>query len=428
MLKKTLAAAAVIAALLAVLLTGTGLSRIDPGSAHIDRGGTVYGTKAYLGSTLTLSGTGMKKEKTVTVEDIEKTAYCGSAGYQGMYSLMTSGGIFSKHKYAGVELFSYLENEGMKSGLPDKTKVTVVSKDGYTVELTLGELRGKDREYYSSKESKSPAEKSVPVILAFASDGYPLVGPTGSTPMWHKMTAKEGYDKIADNVGGPLRLIIGQKDVRDYNAPDDAKWVTDIIIGEETGVVADGSASSGKKGKTESETSITAGTSEKAGTWKHDKKPYSEHLSDTLVIDGSEADRTVYTLKEIESLGEGYCVRGTYAASGGRYEFQGVVLRKLIDKSLKAGIGKPSKITVVGNDGFSRTLSVKAVYGTIVSSYQKDQRREVILAYSADGAPLVPSKNSAGYTGSNAYGPMRIVVENQISGWIKNVKEIKLGE
>lgn len=100
-LKKCLAAAAVIAALFAVLLTGTGVSRIDPGSAHIDRGGTVYGTKAYLSSTLTLSGTGMKSEKAVTVEDIEKTAYCSSVGYQGIYSLMTSGGRFSKHEIRG---------------------------------------------------------------------------------------------------------------------------------------------------------------------------------------------------------------------------------------------------------------------------------------------------------------------------------------
>ncbi|MEI3503865.1 MAG: hypothetical protein V8Q42_09540 [Anaerovoracaceae bacterium] len=39
--------------------------------------------------------------------------------------------------------------------------------------------------------------------------------------------------KSAENVGGPVRLIAGQKSADEYNAPDNAKWVRKIIVGND---------------------------------------------------------------------------------------------------------------------------------------------------------------------------------------------------
>ncbi len=50
------------------------------------------------------------------------------------------------------------------------------------------------------------------------------------------------------------------------------------------------------------------------------------------------------------------------------------------------------------------------------------------LLYAIDGTPLVESADSAGYNGNNAFGPLRLIVENTVSAWAKNVSEIIIGE
>ena len=105
-----------------------------------------------------------------------------------------------------------------------------------------------------------------------------------------------------------------------------------------------------------------------------------------------------------------------------------MILKKLVNDNLKDGIKRPSRITVAGKDGYSISISVGDVYNGIESKYQPGERRDIILAYSIDGMPMVPSEKSDGYSGGNAFGPVRLVVENQTSKWVKNVNRIIIGE
>lgn len=164
------------------------------------------------------------------------------------------------------------------------------------------------------------------------------------------------------------------------------------------------------------------------GQWTHSKGDYRKYLDTKLKISGSAVEGKTYKLSEIEALTGKNTVRQSFAASAGSNGYQGAVLKKLITKNLKKGIKTPAGITVIGQDGYKKEIPVDDVWNGIDSRYQEGQHRDIILAYSIDGVPLVPTKKSEGYNGSNGFGPLRLIVENQVSGWVKNVKEISVSK
>lgn len=684
-------------AILAILITGlcgcSGMSKALHTSytdTKQDSAESNYGKGNYVYDTVTFTGDAMKKETVLSVKELEDKARDDDAlGYQKTYSFLTRGSIFSTHEMAGIKLYDLLVSLGMDKELPDKTQVTAISRDGYTTALTLGDLRSGQYGMYSGAGDTEPKESGLPVLLGFGSDDLPLVGPTGSEKPGKKFSEEEGYDEKADNVGGPVRLIIGQTAANDYNAPKNGKWITSIIVGEQKdyalhdavtsqetaltvslydskkenklisssdytfadlessqknieknyysekgfyegvnlwdfltkqvgitsqegnvkflyedgsyetvsleyirnmggdfedytvkkegltitcvkpalGYSKDGKPSNGqvfallpaKKGVLETSTAKPCKSMEvttdgsgisgknpyknrrvaitgsgvkktagytiaqlekdidlqvkskdgysgvslsglleksgltvdadkivvkgsggkvsytlkelkqnkevvlatrkdgkalasgqgplcltgnktlknvtevevkiKSGQWKHNKAPYNEYLNNTLTITGPEAKgKKTYTLKELEQLNGNYIVKDSFGASGGTNGYEGVILKAIINENLKSGVKKPSKITIVGKDGYKTALSVTDVYKGIESKYQKGQHRDVILAYSIDGVPMVSDQDSEGYTGNNAFGPLKLIVENQISKWVKNVTEIRLGE
>ena len=87
----------------------------------------------YLRDTLTLAGSGFDSVRTLTVAAIEAAADDPALGYENEYSLMTSGGVFSKHVFSGVRLYELLVGEGLDVSLPDSAPVKFISKDGYIV-------------------------------------------------------------------------------------------------------------------------------------------------------------------------------------------------------------------------------------------------------------------------------------------------------
>lgn len=52
----------------------------------------------------------------------------------------------------------------------------------------------------------------------------------------------------------------------------------------------------------------------------------------------------------------------------------------------------------------------------------------VMLSLASDWLPLVEGEGAQGFVGYNGYGPVRLVVENTISAWVKGVAEIIIGE
>lgn len=219
----------------------------------------------------------------------------------------------------------------------------------------------------------------TPVLLAFSRGGVPLVESSTSV----------GYDDEADNSGGPIKLVSKTQSVED---------VASVIV------------------------------TRKAGTWTHVDSPYSAYLPTALTISGSEVDRTtILSLRDLEALD---AVRDSFAASKGVGAYQGAVLRDLVRANLRAAVSRPSKITVYGRDGYNAQLNVDTVLDGIDSSYQPGEHRDVILAYSKNGLPLVTSETSDGYSADafNDGGPIRLIVENSISSWVKDVRAIVVGE
>jgi len=685
-------AAVMVAA--AVLLFFVFSSGLDKSAAHINYSADEnYGKGNYVYDTVTFTGNGMGKETVLSVKKLEQLAYDKNKdlGYQNRYSMLTSGSEFSEHEFTGVKLYDLLISLGMSRKLDGNTSVTVSSADGYMVSFTLDELKSESYCCFTSMSDDQPSEKGIPVLLSFGSDGVPLVGPTGSEETGKTMSSSEGFDEKADNTGGPVRLIVGQQEASEYNAPRDAKWVTKVIVGEnkdyslhtgddsstealkvtlhdsgnktqnhtytlgdiekfagkeetcldrnyygsryffegadlweflrkkaditlrdgsvkftfagggtetvsldylrdvsggyadyttekggleitcvkpalgysingapteddslyallpadgkekktstvkkieaidiysgagsseeenpcsDTKIVINGdgmdgstsvsvgyledqvdlTASSGKyegvslisllkdlglsvdaskvtvssgknkvtlslsdledakddtilatrisgkaigksegpvalRGASELDSVQSVTVSARKGKWTHSYKGYRRYLDTKIKVYGSQAAKSrTYTLKELEKLGASYTVKDSFAAGGGKDAFQGAILRKVIEDNLKKGLERPEKITVTGKDGYNVSLSVEDVYDGVESKYQPDEKRDIILAYSINGKPLVPSKKSEGYTGDNAFGPVRLVVENQTAKWVKDVVSIKLGD
>lgn len=365
----------------------------------------------YLTDTLTLAGSAFDSVEVIPVSVIEALAET-DLGYKNEYSMLTSGSIYSKHVFSGIDLYKLLIHEGMDEDLPDSTPVRCISKDGYTIPFTLGDMRSQKYGRYSAQGGKLE-ESGLPVIAAFASDGDSLVGPTGTESVYKKFGEDEGYVQSSDNSGGPLRLVMGQVDPYEFNAPNCSKWFSAIVVGDPGDYVY----------TRETEASYDDTEPDRTGDWKHN----GSQSDYRLIISGSEAKQEVeLSLDDIESM-DG-TIREYYAASAGRYAFEGIALRQIIESYLADGIDRPSSITLKANDGFKKTIDVGFVFDGMDSFYQPGKHRDVLLAWAVDGSPLVPDEDSEGYDGTNAYGPLRLIVENTISLWVKNIDEIVLGE
>ena len=126
-----------------------------------------------------------------------------------------------------------------------------------------------------------------------------------------------------------------------------------------------------------------------------------------------------FTLRQIEAMTE-YAVRDTYTGDGIR-EMQGIVLWDLINNvvGLKEDVEVPS-IRVFSGQNYNQILrSNEQVVNGVLNS--QGQTKKIILAYAADGYPLVPDESSIGYVNNNAYGPLRLIIEESKSMWVKSV-------
>lgn len=400
---------------LVLCLSAAGFAHIDYIDSQ-DEISSQYGSDNYLYDTLTIAGSGVGDQVlSYTVYDLETMARNESLGlcYENTYSLMTSGGVYSHSVYSGVLLYELLELSGLDESLPDSTPVKAISKDGYSISLTLGSLRSGIYSRFASASEPEAEETGLPVIVAFSADGYPLVGPTGAEPIYKDFSKEDGYVASADNIGGPLRLIIGQTASTEFNAPNCSKWLSAIIVGDAGDYVYE--RDTDDKGD--------MSEPEPGGDWTHG----GDYAGFRLTISGSQAKNAVLTLSELESLTD-IADRGYYAASAGKNAFEGIILRELVELYTADGIDKATSVTVVSEDGYSKQLDINDLYSGIESRYQPGKHKDILLAYAIDGSALVEDADSENYNGSNAFGPLRLVVENTISVWVKNVTQIIIGE
>lgn len=263
----------------------------------------------------------------------------------------------------------------------------------------------------------------MPKILAFSSDGIPLVGPVGMVELGHVFNEDDGYINTANNYGGPVRLVFGQRDSEHSNGPKNIQWVRQIIVGEDDYSEIHEQLLLNEQQLRSNNQVVVDDTQ---GIWDHFSEPYSSHLSDELKIYGPAVkSEKVYTLSEIEKMSE-YTVTDSFGASSGVNAYRGIRLRDIINDNLKNLSKKPSRITVISDDGYEAEINVEDVLNGIDSRYQSGQHRDVILAYAINGKPLVHGKDDAGFEGDNGFGPLQLIAENQISMWAKHVAAIKV--
>lgn len=671
--------------------------------SHLNDQQTDYGKGDYLYDTITFTGSALGKATVVNTRELETLASDQSKalGFEGTYSFKNSGGVYSSQTFTGIRLYDYLLSLGMKDNLPDDTPVAVHAIDGNVVTLELGQLKDSTYKYYTKNEQLKA--ENLPIMLSFGANGIPLVGPTGDQPTTTEFTAAMGYDTSADNVGGPVKLTLGQTDFSDFNARFNNKWVDRITVGDETNyelhsgatarakilqvtvydgdnvgsskdytwndletfatasthnqarnyygdgnfyegadlwsllandlklpsydgyvelVYADGTSeqvdlaylqnisgnysnyvtkkdgstitcvkpiiaysengqpladtaiaalpidgtykttasqtavsalnihlgaatattttednsqqvalsgdglkqaatmsveqltqqlslqftatydgaqysglnllrflqeqgltvdaesiivSNGQKQMTLSLADLKAQADQtgsqltmlayakdgqainnasggpliletpngsltdvtaievtaKVGQWNHfdgDPQKYESYLDQpTLRVYGSEANQDVtLTLRDLETM-KYAIVRDSYASGGGCFGYEGILLRAIVEKYLADGVERPSQVTVT-DGSYYISVNIDDLYNGIESRYQEGQRRDIILAYGIDGVPLVPNENSVGYVGNNAFGPLRLIVENSIYQWVKGASEVIIGD
>ncbi len=329
----------------------------------------------YAGDELHISGSGVRNGHTVTVGELE---FMQNYILTGEYCLAKSETNKESALFRGLDIYEYLLREvGFTAGAD---QITFRATDGFERTFDLEEISKND---YINEETGAD---NLRVMLAFGKSEVPLVPEKSSG----------GYVADVGNHGGPLYLIVGQSEAGDLNSGKLVKNVSEIIV------------------------DAVAGDS-----WKHDRGLYTQYLDwPVLRITGSQvaASRT-FTLRELQALDE-HIIRDTYMSDT---EIEGIVLWDLIKDvvGLAEGVTTPSSVRVYSGPDYNQIQSTADVMNGVLNSV--GLTKEIILGYAIKGYPLVPDASSPGYMGTNQYGPLRLIVEENNSLWTKNVDCIVVG-
>ncbi|MCL2125341.1 MAG: S-layer homology domain-containing protein [Oscillospiraceae bacterium] len=152
-----------------------------------------------------------------------------------------------------------------------------------------------------------------------------------------------------------------------------------------------------------------------ASGWTHSYGNFLQYAGYEIEISGSNlAKRAVYSVADIEAM-ENIMVNDVYQM-GGTIFIEGIDLYKLLQTIGFAGDLTTSEITVYASDGYAVSLT-----GTDLEKGVNG--KPLLVAYAVgttadNGLPLVPNDTDAGFDPNvgNAYGPLRLVV-NDNTGW-----------
>ena len=324
---------------------------------------------------LNISGDGVRKDHAVTVGELE---FMQNYVISGEYCMAKSETNKESIPFRGIDIYGFLQREvGFSAGAD---KITFISEDGFEKTFDLEEIAKAD---YVNEVTGAGTLK---VMLAFGKNEKPLVPDKQS----------EGYDEAAFNSGGPLCLIIGQTGAGDLNSGKSVKSVSEIIV------------------------NAVAGDS-----WKHDHGLYTQYLDlPVLRVTGSQvAEPRTFTLRQLQELDE-HILRATYM---GDTEVEGIIVWNLIKDvvGLADGVTTPSGVRVYSGPGYNQIQETSEIMNGVLNSL--GLTKEIILGYAIKGHPLVPDASSPGYVGTNQYGPLRLIVEENNSRWTKNVDCIVVG-
>lgn len=325
--------------------------------------------------TLTIAGKGVRKEHTVTVGQLELMQ---NYIFTDEYSFINSKNTKSVDQYRGIDIYQYIRQEvGFTAGA---TSITFKAADGYSKSYTIEEIAKKD---YINEESGAA---NLKVMLAYGKNEKPLV-PTKDS---------EGYNDMAANDGGPLRLVIGQIAEGDVNSGKSVSNVVEIVV-----------------------------EADAEDSWKHNYGAYTQYQDEPVLrVTGSQVkEPRTFTLRQLQELNE-HIIRDTY---NGETEVEGIILWDLIKDvvGLADGVVEPSSIRVFDGPNYNQLQTTSQVINGVKNS--QGETKEIILGYAMNGYPLVPHAYSDGYVNNNEYGPLRVIVEENIAMWTKWVDCIVVG-
>ena len=331
-----------------------------------------YGKAEYLYDTLTISGPGMTQgDKIYSVKDIENLYMNSQFGCDVTYSITGSEGKYKSYTLSGVRLYELLVQAGLDADLPDSTKVAIMAKDGYNSLHTLGAIRHTEQYHYYNEAGESKAS-NLPVLVAFASNGYPLVGPIGFQG-WFDPSIPGLIEEHA-NGGGPLKITFGQVAPGSNNAQFNSKLLTKIIVGDDVKYA------------------------------QHNRAPYSHYAEDQLLIQLIDSSTSglvsseTYTVNEIESMvnAKKTALVCNYYPDPAANNYEGIDLWYLLADQfgLTGNEGEFSFVDASGNESEHINLEYLRNPSKDYSAYYttKDGLQiswvKPILAYAQNGEPL----------------------------------------
>lgn len=371
-----------------------------------------YNDPKYTDYEIIIHGDAMKDVVRYKVSDIEAME---DIHYEAEYSLSNSEYFWYYNTYKGVPLWDLLLKAGLDPNIDESTTVQFIAADGYNFQpMTIKDIKDSSLYGYYEKNpmdlgdgkydgsNEKPLYTGMPVLVAYGFNGYPYV----------TRPTDEGFNSGLGNDGGPLRVIFGKKYYNDPNGANQVQFFKEVIIGEGEPISLGQEGSSGEGKDTKKEI-------DKDSSWNHNQGVYTEYLDmPVLRVTGSQVKEPMtFTLGQIESM-VSHIIRDTYTGDG-IHEFEGIVLWDLISEvvGLKEDVEVPS-IRVFSGPNYNQILrSSEQVQNGVVNS--KGELKKIILAYAVDGYPLVPNESDIGYENNNAYGPLRLIVEESKSMWVK---------
>lgn len=373
-----------------------------------------YNDTKYVDYELIIHGDGIGKEVRYTVSDIEDMK---DLQLEKEYSLSNSEYFWYYNTFKGVTLWDLLLKSGINPKIDENTKVQIIAADNYNFPpLSIKEIKDSSLYGYYEKsmldngdgtfsgKDVKPLNTGMPVLVAYGFNGYPYV--TRPTDI--------GYNAGLGNAGGPLRIIFGKTNYQDTNGSNQVQFAKEIIIGEGTALNTAGNAAGTGVDGEKTQTNVDENSS-----WKHNQGVY-EIYKDTPVLrlTGSQLKEPMtFTLGQIESMTE-YAVRDVYTGDG-IHELEGIDLWDIISKvvGLKDGVDVPS-IRVFSGPNYNQILKSNE---QVVNGVKNSQGlvKDIILAYAVDGYPLVKNEGDIGYVNNNANGPLRLIIEENKSMWVK---------
>jgi hypothetical protein len=379
-----------------------------------------YDDPKYTDYEIIIHGDKFDGEVRYTVEDIESFE---DIKYEDEYSLSNSEYFWYYNTYKGVTLWDLLLEAGLDPDIDEDTSIQFIAADNYNFQpLTVGEIKDSSLYGYYEKDPEDlgdgnfdgknvePLHTNMPPLVAYGFNGYPyVIRPTD-----------EGFNPGLGNDGGPLRVIFGKTNYNDTNGSNQVQFLKEIIIGGGESVYT-GESEEGGEGEN------TSQIVDESNTWNHNQGVYKEYLDQPVLrVTGSQVKEPMtFTLRQIESMLD-HSVRDIYTGDGIN-EYEGILLWELISEvvELKEEVDVPS-IRIFAGANYNQILrSFDQVSKGVVNS--KGETKPIILAYAREGYPLVPNESSIGYANNNAYGPLRLMVEESKSMWVKWVDCIVVG-